>query len=271
MSRFDSEIRHPEGLDIEPPPHKVPIIGFSATFSRHDKIALGLIFERVVYHRDFIDMIDEQWYLHTQTFSKVILLTRYIRLCDIRFTVVKADLKLDAVPISSVTKDFKPSALAKAMIASNDLVVRSWIDQACEGLSTNRHSHFHSYLLFVLADRKSTLVFCVNVDHVVQMSETFRRYGIDARYLVARTPPTERQELVRVFKNGEFPVLVNCCRLSSKYCADLYSCRIAVLTEGADIPNIDCILLTRPTRSRNLFAQMACIILFCLFGVIYIE
>ena len=32
--------------------------------------------------------------------------------------------------------------------------------------------------------------------------------------------------------------------------------RQAILTEGADIPNIDCVLLARPTRSRNLLIQM---------------
>lgn len=30
----------------------------------------------------------------------------------------------------------------------------------------------------------------------------------------------------------------------------------AILTEGADIPNIDCVVVARPTRSRNVFAQM---------------
>jgi ATP-dependent helicase IRC3 len=31
---------------------------------------------------------------------------------------------------------------------------------------------------------------------------------------------------------------------------------IAILTEGADIPNTDCVLVARPTRSRNVLAQM---------------
>jgi len=30
----------------------------------------------------------------------------------------------------------------------------------------------------------------------------------------------------------------------------------AILTEGADIPNIDCVIVARPTRSRNVMAQM---------------
>lgn len=30
----------------------------------------------------------------------------------------------------------------------------------------------------------------------------------------------------------------------------------AVLTEGADVPNVDCVILARPTRSRTLLTQM---------------
>lgn len=31
---------------------------------------------------------------------------------------------------------------------------------------------------------------------------------------------------------------------------------VAVLTEGADVPNIDCVYLARPTRSRSFLTQM---------------
>jgi hypothetical protein len=31
---------------------------------------------------------------------------------------------------------------------------------------------------------------------------------------------------------------------------------VAILTEGADIPNVDCVIVAKPTRSRNIFAQM---------------
>jgi hypothetical protein len=30
----------------------------------------------------------------------------------------------------------------------------------------------------------------------------------------------------------------------------------AILTEGTDIPSIDCVIVAKPTRSRNVFAQM---------------
>ncbi|KIM48248.1 hypothetical protein M413DRAFT_226262 [Hebeloma cylindrosporum] len=205
LARFDPDIKHPDPDFMAPVlPHKIPIIGFSATFGRHDGLALGSVFERIVYHRDFLDMIKEQW------------------LCDVRFTSVKAQINLQDVKINSRNGDFNPTSLAHVVNteAINELVVRSWIDRA--------------------AKRRSTLVFCVNIAHVKELTGTFRRYGIDARYLYAGTPADERRALVQSFKNGEYPVLVNC----------------AILTEGADIPNIDCVIVARPTRSRNLFAQM---------------
>ncbi|KAF8905532.1 P-loop containing nucleoside triphosphate hydrolase protein [Gymnopilus junonius] len=205
LAKFDLDIKHQDvEIDSKDLTHKIPIIGFSATFGRHDRLALGSIFERIVYHRTFLEMIKEEW------------------LCDVRFTTVQAKIDLNNVTINSRTGDFNPTSLAHVINADsiNELVVRTWIDRA--------------------STRKSTLVFCVNVAHVVALAQTFRRYGIDARYLSAKTPAPERKTLIREFREGVFPVLVNC----------------AILTEGADIPNIDCVVLARPTRSRNLYAQM---------------
>jgi len=53
-------------------------------------------------------------------------------------------------------------------------------------------------------------VFCVNVAHVKELTQTFRKYGIDARYLFAETPPAARKALLEDFKAGVFPVLINC-------------------------------------------------------------
>ncbi|KIM85139.1 hypothetical protein PILCRDRAFT_817121 [Piloderma croceum F 1598] len=205
LSHFDPKIRNPDAT-VEPPtlPHTIPIIGFSATFSRHDGLALGSVFERIVYHRDFLEMIREQW------------------LCDVRFTSVRANINLSEVTVNSKTGDFNATSLAHVINTDtvNHLVVQTWLDRA--------------------ATRKSTLVFCVNLAHVRELTNIFRGFGIDARYIYSRTPVAERKSLINSFKEGAFPVLVNC----------------AILTEGADIPNIDCIIVARPTRSRNVFAQM---------------
>ncbi|KAI0669814.1 P-loop containing nucleoside triphosphate hydrolase protein [Trametes maxima] len=205
LSHFDPNIKNPDE-GFEPPVlnHRIPILGFSATFSRHDGLALGSVFERIVYHRDFLEMIKEQW------------------LCNVRFTTVRANIDLSNVTINSRSGEFNATSLAHVVNTevANQLVVRTYLDKA--------------------VDRKSTLVFCVNLAHVAKLTATFREAGIDARYVHAGTPAAERKALVEGFRAGTFPVLVNC----------------AVLTEGADIPNIDCVIVARPTRSRNVFAQM---------------
>lgn len=62
LSFFHPGITSPERYShARPVWDAVPIFGFSATFSRHDGLALGSVFERIVYHRDFLDMIKEQW------------------------------------------------------------------------------------------------------------------------------------------------------------------------------------------------------------------
>lgn len=62
LSYFHPEIKSPDPTSVAPSSgHSIPILGFSATFSRHDGLALGSVFERIVYHRDFLEMIKEQW------------------------------------------------------------------------------------------------------------------------------------------------------------------------------------------------------------------
>jgi len=206
LSFFHPEVHCPENHTCARPAQEaVPIFGFSATFSRHDGLALGSVFERIVYHRDFLDMIKEQW------------------LCNVRFTTVKANIDLRGVTINTHSGDFNATSLAHVINTEtlNKLVVQTWLDRAA-------------------SDRKSTIVFAVNVAHVRELTQTFQSAGIDARYLYAGTPIPERNALLDGFKAGAFPVLINC----------------ALLTEGTDIPNIDCVFIARLTRSRNVFLQM---------------
>ncbi|KAF8306196.1 P-loop containing nucleoside triphosphate hydrolase protein [Clavulina sp. PMI_390] len=208
LSHFDPVIVADDrsaGPSTPPTSSGIPIVGFSATFSRHDGLALGSVFERIVYHRDFTEMIDEKW------------------LSPVRFTAVKAEIDLSGVTVNSRSGDFNASSLAHVINTDsvNKLVLQTWLDRAAP-------------------TRKSTLIFCVNIAHVVQLTNLFRQAGVDARYLHAKTPAHERKTLLDDFRGGKIPVLVNC----------------AILTEGADIPNVDCVLVARPTRSRNIFTQM---------------
>lgn len=117
----------------------VPIVGFSATFSRHDGLALGTVFERIVYHRDFLEMIKENWSVG-QCFCPIFLvLIAGSRLCKVRFTSVKAQIDLSGVTVNSKSGDFNATSLAHVIntVTINSLVVQSWLDRA--GEERNQH------------------------------------------------------------------------------------------------------------------------------------
>ncbi|EFY84394.1 DEAD/DEAH box helicase [Metarhizium acridum CQMa 102] len=179
------------------------LVGVSATFSRFDGVKLGAAIDEIVYHKDYVDMITDKW------------------LSDVIFTTVESSANLSKVK-NGAFGDFQTGELSKVVNTDevNDITVKSWIAKA--------------------GDRKSTLVFCVDLAHVSGLTRKFREYGYDARFVTGDTPKQERSEILHDFKKGCFPVLVNC----------------GVFTEGTDIPNIDCIVLGRPTRSRNLLVQM---------------
>ncbi|KAL1954550.1 hypothetical protein VTO42DRAFT_1060 [Malbranchea cinnamomea] len=179
------------------------LVGVSATFSRFDGLRLGAAIDHIVYHKDYIDMIGEKW------------------LADAIFTTVKARVDLSKVK-NAANGDFLPKQLSAVMNndTTNEIILRTWLARA--------------------ENRKSTLVFCVDIDHVKSLTAKFREAGIDARYITSQTPKDVRTHELNAFKNQEYPVLMNC----------------GLFTEGTDIPNIDCVLLARPTRSKNLLVQM---------------
>lgn len=179
------------------------LVGVSATFSRFDGVKLGAAIDEIVYHKDYVEMISDKW------------------LSDVIFTTVESSANLSKVK-NGAFGDFQTGELSKVVNTDevNDITVKSWMAKA--------------------PDRKSNLVFCVDLAHVAGLTQKFRDYGFDARFVTGDTPKLERSETLEAFKKGEFPVLVNC----------------GVFTEGTDIPNIDCIVLARPTRSRNLLVQM---------------
>jgi|GEM_PF-2915682 len=102
--------------------------------------------------------------------------------------------------------------------ARNALVVNTWLKQASERL---------------------TIAFCASVEHAVELARVFARFGIKAEATWGDDP--ERAAKVARLRLGLTRVLCNC----------------NVLSEGFDCPEVSCVLLTRPTRSRTRFVQQA--------------
>ena len=89
-------------------------------------------------------------------------------------------------------------------------------------------------------ENRQTVVYAVSVMHANNLADVFNDAGIPAAVLVAGTPDTERTELIQRFREGSLKALVN----------------VAVATEGFDLPDAACVLLTKPTMSLALYLQM---------------
>lgn len=86
---------------------------------------------------------------------------------------------------------------------------------------------------------KKILVFCINIKHAESVSEKFGILGYKSDFVHSKMEK-DRAEVFSAFKNGDTQVLTN----------------VEVATIGLDVPDIDMIILLRPTKSLALYAQM---------------
>lgn len=89
------------------------------------------------------------------------------------------------------------------------------------------------------ANRKS-IVFCASVALAEETAHEISAQGIKAEFVSGETPRAERRDIIQRFRLGDTDCLVNCM----------------LFTEGFDVPEVDCIVVARPTTSRGLYQQM---------------
>jgi superfamily II DNA or RNA helicase/HKD family nuclease len=87
--------------------------------------------------------------------------------------------------------------------------------------------------------RSRALVFCVSVRHAEYMAEQLTAAGLPALAITGETPRAEQLRAPHRLARGEVCALVS---------VDLYN-------EGVDIPEVDTLILLRPTQSPVLFQQ----------------
>jgi len=83
------------------------------------------------------------------------------------------------------------------------------------------------------------LGFCVSIRHAEYMAQYFRKCGVPAEALTGDSPREHRRRVQRQLIDREINVI---------FTVDLYN-------EGVDIPEVDTILLLRPTESLTIFLQ----------------
>ena len=90
------------------------------------------------------------------------------------------------------------------------------------------------------AAERQTVVYAISQDHARNLTAVFNNVGVPAAVMLSDTLPQERDDAIRAFGNGTLRVLVN----------------VAVATEGFDLPDASCVVITRPTMSLSLYLQM---------------
>jgi DNA repair protein RadD len=91
------------------------------------------------------------------------------------------------------------------------------------------------------SNRQAVLIFASGIkhgEHVVQVLK--EQHGITCGFITGETPTADRDSLLDKFRAGKLK----------------YLCNVNVLTTGFDAPNVDCVVLLRPTLSPGLYYQM---------------
>lgn len=100
------------------------------------------------------------------------------------------------------------------------------------------------------AKGKKTICFCINIQHARNTMQEFLDHGIAADIVEGQMIDTVRDEALYKFKHGYTTIL----------------CNVGILTEGYDLPDIECMIANRATDSESLWLQMIGRILRAIYG-----
>lgn len=92
-----------------------------------------------------------------------------------------------------------------------------------------------------IASGMQAVVYTYSIDSAHKIAAEFNEAGITARSVNGKTPQDTRDSIVKMFKNQKLKILVN----------------VNLFTEGVDLPNVDCVIMARPTASLSLYLQFS--------------
>lgn len=92
-----------------------------------------------------------------------------------------------------------------------------------------------------IADGMQAVVYTYSVDSAIKIANEFNSEGISAIEVDGTTSKEKRDLAVQKFREQEIKILVN----------------VNLFTEGVDLPNVDCVIMARPTASLALYLQFS--------------
>lgn len=146
------------------------LIGFTATANRADGIGLGEIFEVIVYQRNILEMIHDEY------------------LVPLRGYRINTDVELHQ--ILEKTGNYTQEELAEAVdIESRNVLVARAIQE--------------------LARDRRTIVFCVTVIHAINVARALKAVGIPAAPIYGSLDRDKRAQVLKSFREGRLMALTN--------------------------------------------------------------
>lgn len=177
------------------------LLGITATPHRQDGVLLGDIFDEIVYQYPLEKAIAQGY------------------LCELNALRIKTSLNLDAVRTTAGELNQKDLKETVNTLERNNLIVQKY-KQYAEG--------------------KQNIVFCVDVEHAMDVCETFQNAGYSAEFVVGdENLCPDRKGVIRRFKEGKTQILTN----------------VMICTAGFDHPYIGCVTLACPTKSLTKYMQ----------------
>lgn len=92
-----------------------------------------------------------------------------------------------------------------------------------------------------IASGMQAVVYTYSIDSAIKIAKEFNSEGILAVEVDGTTSKEKRDLAVRKFREQEIKILVN----------------VNLFTEGVDLPNVDCVIMARPTASLALYLQFS--------------
>jgi DNA repair protein RadD len=106
-------------------------------------------------------------------------------------------------------------------------------------------------------DRQAVLIFASGIKHGQHVVRVLKeRHGIECGFVSGETSDDERDRLIARFRHQEWARQLQLDFGANAAEPLKYLCNVNVLTTGFDAPNVDCVVLLRPTLSPGLYYQM---------------
>jgi DNA or RNA helicases of superfamily II len=90
-------------------------------------------------------------------------------------------------------------------------------------------------------ENKQTILFAPSIAMSKKFANEFNQKGIKAKHIEGVMKKADRKETLEAFRKGEIKVV----------------CNVDLISEGFDMSDADCVILTRPTESLAMFMQQA--------------